>query len=337
MRRLTGLAMLGLLLFTTACSAAVGTPPPAATPSPNPTKIPTLTPTVAATATATATARPLPTVTPTPTPFNPQGCTQDFCAVTGDFWLQRPIATPAQQMVDGSYLYGSSQGGQRIAHSGVEFYNAFGTPVLAAADGRVVYAGNDEITAFAPWTHFYGNLVILEHATPHTGTLYTLYAHLSEIDVAQGASVQAGQEIAKVGMSGSAIGSHLHFEVRSDPLDYSTTRNPLLYLAQLNDAEGVALAVLAGQLIDANGQFISTPQLVVEQLDLPENTAPLRYYIETYAAEIPSDPNWRENFVLSDLPAGRYRVSFVYNGRLLERFITLIPGRLTYLSLQVEN
>ncbi|TLN14254.1 M23 family metallopeptidase [bacterium] len=335
MRRLTGLAMLGLLLFTTACSAAVVTSPPPAMSPPGPTSTSTLLPTTAATQTPTV--EPSPTATLTPTPFSPEGCSRDFCVVAGDFWLQRPISASAQQTVDGSYLYGSSQNGQRIVHSGVEFYNAFGTPVLAAADGRVVYAGNDEDTAFAPWTHFYGNLVILEHATPHNGTLYSLYAHLSEIDVVQGGTVQAGQVIGKVGMSGSAIGSHLHFEVRTDPLNYSTTRNPLLYLAPLNNANGTALAVLAGQLIDATGQFISTPQLVIEQLDLPESTAPQRFYIETYAAKIASDPDWQENFVLSDLQPGRYRVSFVYHGRLLEHFITLTAGQLTYLSLQVEN
>lgn len=333
MRRLTGWAMVGLLLFTTACSAVVVTPPPPAMSSLGP----MITSTPLATITATATIEPLPTATPAPTPFNPQGCSRDFCVVAGDFRFQRPISATAQQMVDGSYLYGSSQNGQRIVHSGVEFYNAFGTPVLAAADGRVVYAGNDEDTAFAPWTHFYGNLVILEHTTPHNRSLYSLYAHLSEIDVTQGDSVESGQVIGKVGMSGSAIGSHLHFEVRTDPLNYSTTRNPLLYLAPLNDTNGTALAVLAGQLIDTTGQFISTPQLVVEQMDLPENAAPQRYYIETYAAEISSDPDWQENFVLSDLQPGRYRISFVYQGRLLERFITLTAGQLTYLSLQVEN
>lgn len=285
----------------------------------------------------TATAVPQPTVTPVPAPFDPQGCLLAACTLDGTFWFHRPIAAAYQQAADGSYLYGSSQNGQRIAHTGVEFYNEFGTPVLAAGDGRVIYAGNDETMAFAPWTHFYGNLIILEHPTPVGGSLYSLYAHLSEIDVAQGEKVVTGQTIGKVGMSGGAIGSHLHFELRTDPYDYTTIRNPFLYLQPLTGKDGQPLSVLAGRLTNSNGEFIATPQLVVERADLPANAAPERFYIETYAAGIPSDPAWQENFVLADLPPGRYRVTFIYNGRLIERFITLNAGQITYITLQVEN
>lgn len=338
MRCFTGWVMLGLLVFTTACSAAVAAPPAAlATASPGPTAAPTANPTLPATAAPTATAAPQPTYTPGPAPFDTLDCAQAGCTLDGTFWLHKPIAATYQQAADGSYLYGSSQNGQRTAHTGVEFYNEFGTPVLAAADGRVIYAGSDETTAFAPWTHFYGNLVILEHTTPDGDRLYSLYAHLSEIDVAQGANVAAGQAIGKVGMSGAAIGSHLHFELRADPNDFTATRNPFLYLQPLSRIDSQPLSVLAGQLIDAGGQFIMTPQLVVERVDLPANAAPQRFYIETYAAGISSDPAWQENFVLGDLPPGRYRVTFIYNGRLIERFITLNAGQLTYLTLQVEN
>ncbi len=302
---------------------------------------PTLTATARHTATdtpvATVTAKATVTMTPQPAAFDPSDCASEACRLPGEFWLQRPVAQPAQQLEDASYPYGSTQNGQRIAHSGVEFYNATGTPVLAAADGVVAYAGDDEVTAFAPWTHFYGNLIVLEHVAPRGEIFYTLYAHLSQIGVQVGQAVQAGQPIGEVGMSGSAIGSHLHFEVRTDPTDYSTTRNPLLYLMPLSDAGRNPLAVLAGQVVDAAGGFIATPQLVVERVDLPENAAPQRFYLETYAPGVPSDPARQENFVLGDLQPGRYRVSFVYDGRLLERFVTLSAGQLTYLSLHVEN
>jgi hypothetical protein len=336
---LVGWMMVGLLAVMTACSSIGAVIPTAAVPSSTPQNsatfepVSTNTPLPTATATATITA----TATPLLATINPLNCAKAACALEGTFWLQRPIAFPAQQIPDSSYLYGSTQGGQRITHSGVEFYNASGTPVLAAADGTVFYAGDDEQKAFAPWTHFYGNLVILEHTSTSAESLYTLYAHLSEIDVQAGATVQAGQSIGKVGMSGGAIGSHLHFEVRTDPLDYSATRNPLLYLVPLNAASGDALAVLAGQLVDQKGQFISSAQLVAERTDLPENSTPQRFYLETYAPDAPSDPAWQENFVWGDLDPGCYRISFVYNGRLLERFVTLTAGQLTYLSFNVEK
>lgn len=333
MRRLAGWVMVGLVFFATACSpagvpvrtAASPSPIPPATASPAPTLVPTITATAA------------PTATPQPTPFNPPDCAAQACALKDVLWLQRPVAPPAQQQADHSYLYGSSQNGERIPHSGVEFYNASGTPVLAAADGSVFYAGDDESTLFAPWNHFYGNLIVLEHTGPRGQTLYTLYAHLSEIGVRAGEAVQAGQTIGRVGMSGGAIGSHLHFEVRSDPTDYSTTRNPFLYLIPLGGPANAPLAALAGQVIDAQGNFVPLPQLVAERLGLPENAPPQRFYFETYLPEIPSDSFWQENFVLGDLEPGDYRISLIYNGRLIERFVTLSAGQLTYLSLYVEN
>lgn len=333
MRPLAGWVMVGLLLATTACSSAGALTSWAAAPSPTPLSTATQVPAATATPVATATA----TIQAQPTRVFLADCAQTACVLAADFVLRRPVEPPAQQMADGSYLYGATQGGTRIVHSGVEFYNATGTPVLAAADGVVYYAGDDEQMAFAPWLHFYGNLIVLEHPLSDGQSLYSLYAHLSEIEVQSGATVQAGQPIGKVGMSGSAIGSHLHFEVRTDPLDYSTTRNPLLYLAPLKGTTGIPLAVLAGQVIDSAGELLTALQLVAERTDLPEYSAPQRFYLETYAPGAPSDPAWQENFVLGDLEPGQYRISLMYNGRLLERFITLSAGQITYLSLQVEN
>jgi len=327
-----GLAV-GFLLMNAACSSAVTSVAKTATSLPTLVNTATILPTVVATATTVPTL----TATAQPAPFDPLDCSIEACILTGDFWLSRPIAAPAQQMAETSYLFGSTQNGQRITHSGVEFYNATGTEVVAAADGRVVYAGNDDDQPIASWTHFYGNLIILEHASPRNGAFYTLYAHLSEIEVQVGQVLKAGQEIGRVGMTGAAIGSHLHFEVRFGSLDITATRNPFLYLKPLTGSDGNPLAVLAGQLIDSNGQYISSPQLVAEQIDLPDNSTPRRYYIETYAPDASSDPAWQENFVLGDLQPGRYRISFVYDGQLIERFISLSAGKLTYLSLRMEN
>jgi murein DD-endopeptidase MepM/ murein hydrolase activator NlpD len=98
-------------------------------------------------------------------------------------------------------------------HEGIDLPAALGTPVYAAADGQVVYAGNG--------IRGYGNLIVLQHE----GDLLTVYAHNSALLVAQGDKVMAGQRIALVGQSGHATGPHLHFEVRSgqipqDPVSY---------------------------------------------------------------------------------------------------------------------
>ena len=152
---------------------------------------------------------PFPSIPPTvETPCDPLN--EDFCITDGHFIFQRPIHLPGNDLVDPTYRYGSTANGTREPHHGVEFPNQSGTPVYAAAEGTVIFAGPDKEAIYAPWANFYGNLVVIEHADK----LFTLYAHLSKIDVKAGQKVAAGDKIGEVGRTGVAIGSHLHFEVR---------------------------------------------------------------------------------------------------------------------------
>jgi murein DD-endopeptidase MepM/ murein hydrolase activator NlpD len=96
-------------------------------------------------------------------------------------------------------------------HAGIDIGAGFGTPILAAAAGTVIYAG---------WLGGYGNLVVIDHG----GGLSTAYAHQQRIYVS-GGSVEQGQTIGEVGSTGYSFGPHLHFEVRIggspvDPLGY---------------------------------------------------------------------------------------------------------------------
>lgn len=86
-------------------------------------------------------------------------------------------------------------------HHGVDIAAAWGTPVLAAAAGTVVYAG---------WFGGYGKLVVVDHG----GGLATLYGHLSSIRVSVGQTVGPGEVLGNVGSTGYSTGPHLHFEVR---------------------------------------------------------------------------------------------------------------------------
>jgi murein DD-endopeptidase MepM/ murein hydrolase activator NlpD len=94
-------------------------------------------------------------------------------------------------------------------NNGVDIEAAIGTPVRAAARGRVEYTSEDYGT--------YGQMIILNHGDGY----FTLYGHLSEIGVAVGQEIEAGREIARSGESGSLKGPILHFEVRKggSPLD----------------------------------------------------------------------------------------------------------------------
>ncbi|MFI4953057.1 MAG: peptidoglycan DD-metalloendopeptidase family protein [Burkholderiales bacterium] len=98
------------------------------------------------------------------------------------------------------------------AHKGVDFAAPIGTPVRAAADGKVHFAGRQ---------NGYGNVVILQHA----GANSTAYAHLSRFAAGMkpGARVTQGSVIGYVGQTGWATGPHLHYEFRVN----NVQRNPM--------------------------------------------------------------------------------------------------------------
>ncbi|MNB79167.1 Murein DD-endopeptidase MepM [compost metagenome] len=102
--------------------------------------------------------------------------------------------------------------GVQKMHNGIDIGVPTGTPVFAARDGTVTFAG-------AMGTA--GNAVIIGHDEG----LETRYYHLNQVDVVQGQTVTAGEQIAESGNSGSSTGPHLHFEVRLN----GTPVNPLLY------------------------------------------------------------------------------------------------------------
>ncbi|WP_291296414.1 M23 family metallopeptidase [Elioraea sp.] len=100
-------------------------------------------------------------------------------------------------------------------HQGVDFAAPTGTPVYAAGDGRIAFAGT---------RGGYGTTIVVNH----TGGTSTLYAHLSSIQrgLRPGSAVRQGQVIGRVGSTGMSTGPHLHFEVRRNdrPLNPSVAQ-----------------------------------------------------------------------------------------------------------------
>ncbi|GBD41450.1 Murein hydrolase activator NlpD [bacterium HR39] len=113
-------------------------------------------------------------------------------------------------------------------NDGINIAAAEGTPVWAAENGIVVYAGED-VPAF-------GRMVIVRHA----GGWLTAYAHNREILVGVGDVVRRGQTIARVGRTGSVDRPQLHFQIRRgrEPVD------PLAHLPR-----GTRLAARAGSAV----------------------------------------------------------------------------------------
>jgi murein DD-endopeptidase MepM/ murein hydrolase activator NlpD len=313
-------------------------PAPTDTPSPPPTAVPP-------TATPDLTAEgptPAPTeLSPTPAESLPTagGSTGEAApaepppeaaeGLPGHFWLRRPIPADYRDWLDRTYPYGGTSGGRFRPHTGVEFFNPEGTPVIAAADGTVYYAGTDGDALYGPDLNFYGNLIVLQTNLTYQGQpVYTLYGHLSQIGVEPGQNVAAGEEIGKVGGTGVANGgSHLHFEVRvGDPLGYFTsTRNPDLWISPYG-----GYGTLAGRVTDASGAALPNVSVTIRGEDT------IRYAV-TYAGEenIP-DNEYHENFTYGDLPAGWYTVTTGIQGRSVQQQVYVPAGQLAWVEFTLE-
>ncbi len=260
----------------------------------------------------------------------PRGAT---VALPRHTWFKRPIALKDQPYIDQTYRFGSTMGGNFQPHQGVEFNNADGTPVYAIGNGAVVYSGPAERGALT---------VAIKHdrQLPADGRrlfLYSVYYHNSKLLVHVGQRVKAGDVIALVGNTGRATNDHLHLEVHASP--YDSTRlivdpdvryppfntNPELWIAPLPGT-----GMIAGQVWDSAGQAVS--QARIYGLVKPEPRETPFSYIETYGPKNHSDPEYREHFGISDVPAGTYVLGVAIGGKRVFRQVKVEPGNLTWVE-----
>ena len=89
-------------------------------------------------------------------------------------------------------------------HKGVDYAGGYGSPVVAPAAGRVRLVGRED-----GGFHVHGNVVGIDHGQ---GVL-SIFMHLQDIDVTEGAMIQAGQRIGTIGSTGASTGPHLHWGV----------------------------------------------------------------------------------------------------------------------------
>jgi murein DD-endopeptidase MepM/ murein hydrolase activator NlpD len=103
--------------------------------------------------------------------------------------------------------------GRYSFHPGVDLAGPWGAKVVSTAAGTVVFAG---------YRGGYGNMVEIDHGMG----LHTRYGHLSRITVRQGAHVERGTDIGRVGSTGRSTGPHVHYEVLYD----NAVRNPSSFI-----------------------------------------------------------------------------------------------------------
>jgi murein DD-endopeptidase MepM/ murein hydrolase activator NlpD len=240
------------------------------------------------------------------------------------FYFQRPIAANEINWPVADYRYGGIVFGPSVVHTGVDIDAPNGAPILAAADGKVIWAGYGLLSGVEGATDGYGLAVAIKHDFGYNGKrLYTVYAHMSELTVVDNQIVKAGEQIGKVGETGNTTGPHLHFEVRLDKNIFDDTRNPELWIAPPQ-----GWGVLVGKIMDEKGKILVHIPVHIDSLDNNHE-----WEVRTYGGSIVnSDDNYKENLVLSDLPAGKYRIRIDYADTPVYYRFVINPGAVTYIT-----
>jgi murein DD-endopeptidase MepM/ murein hydrolase activator NlpD len=246
------------------------------------------------------------------------------------FYFATPIAAtyPGDPVWD--YRYGGVYFGPDIIHTGIDLPAPRGAEVLAAGPGVIVWAGiglysGSKYDLRDP----YGLAVAIRHDFGYMNQpLYTIYAHMQELDVVVGQWLNTGDVLGKVGSTGLTTGPHLHFEVRLGENDFWKTRNPELWVAPPQ-----GYGVLVGRVLSTYGERLYPYVIYIKSINSNK-----QYSVSTYGPmTVNSDAYFDENVVLGDLPAGVYELNIPYAALDRKVNIQILPGQITYFSFAGYN
>lgn len=140
--------------------------------------------------------------------------TGEFVSPTTNMYINSPYGT--------RYRYSK---GEYEFHKGIDLRCAEGDPIMAVDNGKIVVAVK------SGWGYGYGHHIVVDH-----GDKYTLYAHLTDVNVDVHNNVKRGEPIATCGNTGDSEGAHLHFEVQYNQI-YGERTDPAPFF-QSNSKEG---------------------------------------------------------------------------------------------------
>ncbi|MXX24854.1 MAG: M23 family metallopeptidase [Caldilineaceae bacterium SB0668_bin_21] len=253
------------------------------------------------------------------------------------FWLEPPFPGGFNQLYSPGYQFGSTGGGRYRIHHGVDIGNPVGTPVLATASGEVVHAGPDNPELLGPYNDFYGNSVVIRldrklNTSRGEQDVFVLYGHLVSVEVQEGQWVGTGDYLGGVGMTGIAIGPHLHMEVRIGQNSYLHTVNPAMWMRP-----AAYTGTLVVRLLSATGRTWPGVQLSLYRYE--ETGVSWYRVVETYPEleSIGPDPSWGENGALSHIPVGTYLLTGSVNGEEVRQEITVRDGETTFVELRTQQ
>jgi len=242
------------------------------------------------------------------------------------FFFSAPIAATYPANPEWDYRYGGVFFAPDIIHTGIDLPAPRGTDVLAAAPGTVVWAGLGLYTGSPSSAKDpYGLAVAIRHDFGYKNQqLYTIYAHMDDVEVALGQWVETGGVVGKVGSTGNTTGPHLHFEVRLGDNSFYATRNPELWIAPPQ-----GYGVLVGRVMSDYGTPLKNYLVFLKQANSES-----KWSVFTYASDAPihSDAYYSENLVLGGLPAGVYELNVQYAGRNNPVNIQILPGLITFFN-----
>ncbi len=307
--------------LSSALPPSTPSPPPPATPTPRPT--PVSTPTVD---------RACPNPPPEKPAYNRGSTaaapwpTPDAAVPLPHFWLRDPISGGRKPFEQSYYPYGWDSDGRYLLHNGADMPRPLGTPLLAAAPGTVIVAGDDTEALYGWRCNWYGLLVVIELEEKWQGQpVYALYGHIQNIQVTPGQRVQPGDVVAEIGVEGVSLVPHLHLEVRVGANTFGSTRNPLLWLAPFPET-----GVLAGRLVDEAGRPWQGIRLTLIDTSGAEMafTSSFSYLGDPQNLANP-DEALAENFAFADMPPGNYTLFTQVAGVEYRLPVEIVAGEVT--------
>lgn len=250
------------------------------------------------------------------------------------FYFTFPVANAHLGLYSPSQRYGVRQEAgtnRREPHLGLDVSLDSGTPVRAAGDGTVVWASYGQ-TYNSPYylDDPYGISIVIRHDFGYNGErIWTVYAHLSSVSVEVGQRVEQGELIGLSGNTGLSTGPHLHFEVRTGTNNTRFTYNPELWFAP---PEGHG--VLVGRVTNERNQLLLNRRTEVRSLATGQLWTGYTYFT---SLRLQSDPYYKENLVLTNLPAGRYELAVSLYSIWWRTEIEIKPGAVTYFHFMGRN
>lgn len=248
------------------------------------------------------------------------------------YWFGRPVDSNGRNYDLSDYPFGSDgplQDSPYRIHHGIDMPNPIGQTVRAAGSGTIAWAGPGFQDSPA-----YGNVVVIQHDFGYNGQpLFTLYAHLEAVLAVAGQLVNRGDPIGLIGNSGRVSGPHVHFEVRVGENRYGATYNPLLWMVPY-----VGHGVIAGRVLGPRGDLLQDQTVTIRdwRTGLVVQSTTTYIYLEN-ASDVNADPLWQENFVVGDIPVGRYEVISNIDGTRTSQLVEVLEGLTTFAELSLES